>query len=342
MNQSNRWTLLHTQLHRVLRQRQLLPKCSKVLLAFSGGQDSFCLLRLLIDLQPKWEWELALVHGDHRWPADTAENAKHVVRIAHQYQLSLFARRAPTVLKTEEAGRRWRYQILTEIAQEQDYTRVVTAHTASDRAETLLYNLIRGSGTDGLQALSWQRPLSAQVQLVRPLLDITRTQTGEFCTQQQLPVWEDGMNQSLAYRRNRIRLGVLPYLKTHFNPQVETTLAHTAEILQAEVAFLEREAQRLLVESVPHQPPTLSPAHSPTCLGYIHRQKLKSAPTAIQRRALRQFLQNTLSLSANFQQVEKVLALVTAPNSSRTDPLTKTWVAAVIDPWIVICPASLT
>ncbi|WP_299485838.1 tRNA lysidine(34) synthetase TilS [Acaryochloris sp. IP29b_bin.137] len=340
MRQSERWTPLHTQLHQVLRQRQFLPPHSKVLLAFSGGQDSFCLLQLLIDLQPKWGWDLALAHGDHGWPSDAAENAQYVVQIADQYQLPLFARRAPTELRSEAAGRRWRYQILTEIAEKQGCSIVVTAHTASDRAETLLYNLIRGSGTDGLQALSWQRPLSAQVHLVRPLLAATRAQTGEFCAQRQLPIWEDGMNQELAYRRNRIRLGVLPYLKTHFNPQVETALAHTAEILQAEVAFLESETQRLLAESIPHQPPVLSSAPSPPCLGYINRRKLQSAPTAIQRRALRQFLQNTLSLSANFQQVEKVSALITAPNRSRTDPLTKTWVAAVLDPWIVICPAA--
>lgn len=341
MSQSEHWTPLHTQLHQLLRQRQLLPKHSKILLAFSGGQDSFCLLQLLIDLQSRWNWDLALAHGDHRWPPDAAENAKHVTHIADQYQLALFARRSPTELRSEEAGRRWRYQILTEIAEQRGYPLVVTAHTASDRAETLLYNLIRGSGTDGLQALSWKRPLSAQVQLVRPLLEATRTQTGEFCAQRQLPIWEDGMNQTLAYRRNRIRLAVLPYLKTYFNPQVETALAHTAEILQAEVAFLADETQRLLMEAVPKQPPPLSEIHLHACLGYINRKKLNAAPTALQRRALRQFLQNTLSLAANFQQVEKVLALVTAPNRSRTDPLTKAWIAEVIDPWIVICPASL-
>lgn len=330
------WTPLHAHLHRILRQRQLLPSQQKVLIAVSGGQDSFCLLQLLVDLNPKWGWDLALAHGDHRWPLDSNANAQHVIHLAHQYQLPSFLRQAPTALKSEAAGRHWRYQMLTEIAEQEDYPLVVTAHTASDRAETLLYNLMRGSGTDGLQALSWRRPLSERVQLVRPLLAVTRAQTGEFCQQRQLPIWQDAMNQELAYRRNRIRLEVLPHLKTHFNPKIETALAHTAEVLQADVAFLETEAQKLLAVAVPSHPPTLSTAESEHYLGYINRDYLQTAPIALQRRALRHFLRSTIDLSANFQQIEKVLALVTAPNRSRTDPLRKNWVAEVIKPWIVI------
>lgn len=336
MSHSVVWTPLHAQLHHTLRQRQLLPAQHKILLAISGGQDSFCLLQLLVDLQLKWRWQLALAHGDHCWPPDSGTNAEHVAQIAHDYQLPYFFRQAPTVLKSEAAGRHWRYQILTEIAEQQNYPLVVTAHTASDRAETLLYNLMRGSGTDGLQALSWQRPLSAQVQLVRPLLDVTRAQTSTFCEQRGLPLWQDAMNQELAYRRNRIRQEVLPYLQKHFNPQVETALAHTADILQADVAFLEAEAQQLLVAALPQQRPDLSSTHVPLWLGCINRDCLKSAPVALQRRALRQFLQQTLALSANFYQTEKVLALVTAPNRSRTDPLQQQWVAEVANPWIVI------
>lgn len=330
------WTPLHAQLHHTLKQRYLLPAQQKVLLAISGGQDSFCLLQLLTDLQPKWGWSLALAHGDHRWPPDSGANAEHVAQIADQYQLPLFSKQAPTALKSEAAGRDWRYQMLAEIAEQQDYSRVVTAHTASDRAETLLYNLIRGSGIDGLQALSWQRSLSAQVQLVRPLLEVTRAQTGEFCESRGLPLWKDAMNQELAYRRNRIRQEVLPYLKSHFNPQVETALAHTAEILQADVTFLQAETQQLLAVALPNQPPALPHASARSCLGYINRQCLQSAPISLQRRALRQFLHSTLDLTANFSQVEKVLSLVTAPNRSRTDPLTQRWVAEVTDPWIVI------
>ncbi len=328
------WTPIHTHLHHILKKRQLLPIQQRILVALSGGQDSFCLLQLLVDLQPKWGWKLAIAHGDHRWPLDSDVNAHHVTQIARQYQLPYFLRQATTELRSEAAGRQWRYQILTDIAQQEGYPLVVSAHTASDRAETLLYNLMRGSGTNGLQALSWQRPLSDRVQLVRPLLEVTRAQTGKFCQQRNLPIWQDAMNQDLAYRRNRIRLEVLPHLKTHFNPQVETTLAHTAEILQAEVDFLEAETQKLLTIALPSTPPVLSATEH--YWGYINRHALQSAPLALQRRALRHFLQQAIDVSANFQQIEKVMALVNAPNHSRTDPLKKQWVAEVIKPWIVI------
>ncbi|NJM68032.1 MAG: tRNA lysidine(34) synthetase TilS [Acaryochloris sp. RU_4_1] len=337
MSYSPIWTPLHDQLHRLLRQRFLLPRQQKVLLAISGGQDSLCLLQLLVDLQPKWQWTLALAHGDHRWPPDSGANAKHVTQIAAQYQLPLFLRQAPTVLKTEAAGRQWRYQMLAETAEEQGYPMVVTAHTASDRAETLLYNLMRGSGTDGLQALSWKRPLTAAVQLIRPLLEITRRQTGEFCQERGLPIWQDAMNQDLAYRRNRIRQVVLPYLQAHFNPQIETTLAHTAEILQAEVEFLDTETQRLLASAIPSQPQPIPQITSERLLGQVNRQCLKTAPLALQRRAIRHFLQMTLKRSPNYTQVEKVIALITAANRSRTDPFSKQWVAEVAEPWIIIC-----
>jgi tRNA(Ile)-lysidine synthase len=105
------------------------------------------------------------------------------------------------------------------IAQENHYNCIVTGHTASDRAETLLYNLIRGTGADGLQALTWRRLLSSGIVLVRPLLEVTRVQTGQFCQDMHLAVWEDSTNLDLNYARNRIRQDLLPYLQTHFNPK---------------------------------------------------------------------------------------------------------------------------
>lgn len=330
------WTPLQAQLHRRLRQTQLLPSQGRILLAISGGQDSVCLLQLLIDLQPKWGWQLALAHGDHRWPLDSQANADHVLKIAAQVQLPCYLRQASQPLKSEAAGRIWRYQILTEIAQQQGYAYVVTAHTASDRAETLLYNLLRGSGTEGLQALSWQRPLTSTIQLVRPLLEVTRPQTAAFCQARGLAVWQDAMNQDLDYRRNRLRQVVLPYLATHFNPQAELTLAHTAEILTAEADFLQQATAALLAQAIPDlvQPAAHIPADR--ILAQINRSCLQAAPLALQRRAVRQFLQMTLNSAPSYRQTEKVTALITAPRRARTDPLKGSWVAQVADPWIVI------
>ncbi len=335
MKPSGGWTLLHARFQRTLRQRQFLPNSQGILLGLSGGQDSMCLLKLLVDLQPKWGWKLAIAHCDHRWPEDSTDNAEYVANLVQQWQLPYFGRTAPSVIKGEAEGREWRYLEMTEIAKEHGYTSVVTAHTASDRTETLLYNLVRGSGADGLQALTWQRPLSNDVQLIRPLLEVTRAETGQFCQDLNLPVWHDQMNQDLHYRRNRIRQDILPYLREHFNPKVEATIAQTAELLQADVAYLEDSATALLAK-VMEKPLPSRLAQDPQVLAGLNRTLMQKAPLALQRRAIRQFLAMHLNISPNFAQVEKVLALITAPNRSRSDPLVAQIVAQVSIPWLYL------
>ncbi|NJR74850.1 MAG: tRNA lysidine(34) synthetase TilS [Scytonema sp. CRU_2_7] len=244
------WTPLHAKLHRTIRSRHLFERNQRLLVAVSGGQDSLCLIKLLLDLQPKWGWNLSIVHCDHRWRPDSQANANHVENLAKNWDLSFYLRTAHEPLKSEAAARNWRYQALSTIACENQFHCIITGHTASDRAETLLYNLIRGTGADGLQALTWQRLLDNGIVLVRPLLEMTRTQTGQFCQDFQLPVWEDSTNQDLKFARNRIRQQLLPYLQENFNLQVESALAQTAEILQAEVEYLEQAATELHEEAM--------------------------------------------------------------------------------------------
>ncbi len=330
------WTPLHHRLHRTLRHRQLLEGHRRILVAVSGGQDSLCLIKLLLDLQPKWGWHLGIGHCDHRWPKDVGI-AAHVEKIAETWAIPFHLKTAAMVTTSEGAARQWRYQVLREIAQEHGYQDIVTAHTKSDRAETLLYNLIRGTGADGLQALTWRRPLTKELQLVRPLLEVSRAETFQFCQNLQLPIWEDAYNQDLKYARNRIRNQLLPYLQNHFNPQVEQALAQTAELLRADVEYLENIAQQLRQQAMTgfseHQPSgDLSLAQSPT-LG-INRLVLREAPLALQRRVLRQFLQQALSIAPNFKQIEQLQFLITAPNRSRTSPFQKGIYAEVAGDWI--------
>jgi tRNA(Ile)-lysidine synthase len=292
-----------------------------VLVAVSGGQDSLCLLKLLLDLQPKWSWHLAIAHCDHRWQGDIG-NADFVHNLACSWNLPFYLQTATEVNPTEAGAREWRYQALSTIAQQNDFSCIVTGHTASDRAETLLYNLIRGSGADGLQALTWRRSLAPGVSLRRPLLTITRSETAQFCREMQLQIWDDPANQNLKYARNRIRQELLPYLSNHFNPQVEHALAQTAELLQAEVDYLEQAAAELVQKS-----------HHPDQPG-LNRSLLRLAPLALQRRAIRQWLQTKLPCSPNFEQIEKVVALLAAPNRSQTDPFPGGTIAHVEDNWI--------
>jgi tRNA(Ile)-lysidine synthase len=339
------WTPLHAKIHRTIRSRHLFERNQRLLVAVSGGQDSLCLIKLLLDLQSKWGWDLGIVHCDHRWRRDSQANAKHVENLAKSWDISFYLETAIEALDSEAAARNWRYQTLNAIAKKHNYNYIVTGHTASDRAETLLYNLMRGTGADGLQALTWQRPLSDNILLVRPLLEVTRTQTKDFCQNLQLPIWEDSTNEDLKYTRNRIRLELLPYLQENFNPKVESALAQTAELLQAEVEYLEQAADRLRSEAMRggvdewekrgvgevSKELLLSP---PFALK-LNRRVLQKAPLALQRRVMRYCLQQILPHSPSFEQIEKLTALITAPNRSQTDPFPGGAIAKVENDWII-------
>jgi tRNA(Ile)-lysidine synthase len=330
------WTNLHAKIHRTMRSRKLFERHQRLLVAVSGGQDSLCLIKLLLDLQPKWRWDLGIAHCDHRWRSDSEANAHHVKKLAQNWGVSFYLATADKPLNSEAVARHWRYEALTAIAENHNYQYIVTGHTASDRAETLLYNLMRGTGADGLQALTWQRKLTKDILLIRPLLEITRPQTQEFCQQFHLPVWEDSTNQDVKYARNRIRQELIPYLQTNFNPKVESALAQTAELLQAEVEYLEQAAHKLREEAM------LSPDKGGNGDELrLNRRVLQKEPLALQRRVMRQILQQILVDAPSFEHIEKLTALITAPNRSQTDPFPGGSIAQVDDHWICFTNPSL-
>ena len=328
------WTPLHAKIHRTIRSRHLFERNQRLLIAVSGGQDSLCLIKLLLDLQSKWGWNLGIAHCDHRWRSDSEANAHHVENLAKTWDISFYLETASEPINSEAAARDWRYQALSAIAQANNYQYIVTGHTASDRAETLLYNLIRGTGADGLQALTWQRPLTTGIMLVRPLLEITRTQTEQFCQEFKLPIWEDSTNQDLQYARNRIRQELIPYLQDNFNPQVESALAQTAEILQAEVEYLEKAAQQLREEVMVSDMGDEEDFPTPVVPLRLNRRVLQKAPLALQRRVMRQVLQQILTDAPSFEHIEKLTALIIAPNRSQTDPFPGGAIAQVEGDWI--------
>lgn len=317
------WTPLHSQLHQCLIDRQLLPLGANILVAVSGGQDSLCLGQLLRDLQSRWQWQLAVAHCDHGWTQDIGI-ADRVAQVTARWMLPFHCETTANLPETEAAAREWRYQSLIRIAQTTGSTYLITAHTQTDRAETLLYNLVRGAGADGLCAMSWQRQLTPEISLVRPLLEVNRAQTGEFCREYQLPVWEDAYNQNLKYARNRLRLEIIPQLAAEFNPQVESHLARTAELLRADVEYLESLARDWYQQALDEQGVKLD------------RAILKSISLSLQRRVIRQFLAQALGKMPTFSQIEDTIVLINAPNRTRTSTFSHGLAAEVSGKWIVV------
>ena len=224
------WTSWHDRLHRrLLMQPQLLPQGSSLLLAVSGGQDSIALLALLQDLAPLHGWGLSLWHGDHSWHDGSSRIAAELGSWCQQRQLPLQVDQATAgQVPNEATARQWRYAQLEQRAREAGAD-VVTGHTASDRAETVLLQLARGSDLAGLAALPSIRPLSPGGPcLRRPLLHLQRHDTLQICQDLTLPIWEDPSNKSPEFARNRIRQEVLPVLE-ELHPGCSQRISDLAE-----------------------------------------------------------------------------------------------------------------
>ncbi len=285
------WSPLHGRLHRQLRADPgLLPPGAPLLLAVSGGQDSMALTRLLLDLRRLHHWELHLWHGDHGWRAESARQAEELAAWARARGLAITVERANAADAgagggapagaTEAAARQWRYGRLARLAAALDCPRVVTGHTASDRAETLLLHLARGSHRRGLASLRPRRPLEpgSPRELVRPLLAFSREDTAALCARWALPVWHDRSNDSLRWSRNRVRRQVLPVLE-QLHPGASRRISALAARLQQE--------QEPLEELLPLALAQLRHPHEPQGLD---RRRLAALGPASQRQLLRHWL----------------------------------------------------
>jgi len=304
----HRWSPDHLRLHRLLLQQpQLLPAQASLLLAVSGGQDSMALLGLLLGLRRLHGWRLLLWHGDHGWRPEAAQQAAELAAWCQQQGLSLQTDRcAPSPgdveggtdsrgHRSETAARQWRYSCLEQQALAQGCSHVMTGHTASDRAETLLLHLARGSDRRGLASLRGQRPLGSQgLQVCRPLLGFGRDDTSRICAQLGMPVWLDRSNDDPRFSRNRIRHEVLPVLEA-LHPGAARRLSGTAERLQQSLEA-EHEWQRLALH-------WLSDGDNG-----LDRRRLMGLQPANQATALVRWLQQRGVTTLNARQITALLA----------------------------------
>nr|QXT44775.1 hypothetical protein RF62 [Nitellopsis obtusa] len=293
----NNFIHLIDRIDHILIERKLLLSKQKILIAVSGGQDSIFLLNLLFQLRFHWEWEIGIVNCDHMWNHLSKAASLYVSQLACQMNLNYYQCISPSFYRKEETARRWRYKLFQRIACLHDYKIIITAHTASDRVETLFYNLFKGSGLHGLHSLTWKRKIHKNtIHLVRPLLSTTRGELSQIFQQIKIPLCLDSTNLNLRIYRNRIRYQLLPYLRLFFNPNLDRSIAQFAEILHSESLFLE------ILTKILRNKIEITEKNQ----RILDVQFIRVIPFAIQRRIIKQFLENQSIYSFHFFHIEKV------------------------------------
>jgi len=220
-------------------QRFLTPG-RKVLAAVSGGPDSVCLAHWLSVQARKKGLTVTLVHVHHGLRGRAADaDARFVEKLGATLGLPVAVVRAPVRalaaargLGLEEAGRKARYRALGEKARRGRFTAVATGHQLDDQAETVLLHLLRGTSLEGLGGIPARRPLRPGVELIRPLLPLTRDEVRLYLANHGLASREDASNADPRFTRNWVRREVLPLLEKRA-PGVKERLAAIAAKVRA-------------------------------------------------------------------------------------------------------------
>jgi len=240
-------TVLQRIAQTIARHRMFEP-AQQVGVAVSGGADSVCLLYVLLELAPRWGLHLSVLHLDHGLRGEESrQDAEFVRRLADQLGLPLSLRETPVAQSPdnlEQAARQARLAFFRETISSGAVQRIATGHTRSDQAETVLFRFLRGSGTAGLAGI---RPVTSEG-IVRPLIEIERSEVQQFLLQRGIAWREDSTNRGLQFARNRIRHELLPQIAREWNPAIGETLANTADWALAEEAWWDAEIDRLAAE----------------------------------------------------------------------------------------------
>jgi tRNA(Ile)-lysidine synthase len=286
-------------LRREWRRLGLAQNGETVVIAVSGGADSVALLLALDELvkSGKLKLRIALAHLDHKlrgpasksdalWVAKLAKQLRHQITVG---SIDVRKRAAHESENLEQAARRIRYDFLARTAKSRKAGIVLTAHTMDDQAETVLLNLLRGSGADGLGGIEPVRSLldGKGLLLVRPLVSWARRQdTEKYCRKRGIEFRQDEMNLDESFARVRVRRQLLPLMEG-FNPRVIQGLTRTAELLREDTMALESAAARLL--ELASDSGHLSRNSKPGGTA-LRLDLLVMADPALRRRTLRQWL----------------------------------------------------
>jgi tRNA(Ile)-lysidine synthase len=230
------------------------PSSARVVLAVSGGADSVALLRGWLEARPSFCDELLVATFDHGLRKESADEARFVQELSSELGVPCVVGSPDRPIdarpdhSVESAARRARYAFLSQVALQQQRTSVVTAHTADDQMETVLFRVVRGTGLAGLAGIPSRREIAPGVDVVRPMLGIRRREIEDYLASLSQTFIVDPSNSELRFARNQLRQVVLPMLREQVHAGVDDALLRLAETARAEWASRETEVQAALAE----------------------------------------------------------------------------------------------
>jgi tRNA(Ile)-lysidine synthase len=267
----------------------------RVVLGLSGGADSVAMLHWLV----AGGLEVVTAHYHHAWHPDEARHAAFCDELARGAGLEFHRGEAPEdEPRTEDAARQARYAFLESVATETGCDAVVTAHTADDQAETVVMQVLRGTGMTGLGGMRGDTARGA-VRLLRPWLGVRRAAVRAYARGHGLAWCEDVLNADVRRRRAWVRAELMPRLEDAQGGAVVPSLCRLAAIAAAEDEFMAAETERARARAAAGRDPAR-----------LAVSALAAEPVALQRRVIRAWLLEEGVGEVGFEVVEQVRRLL--------------------------------
>mgnify|MGYP001027248120 FL=1 len=247
--------MLKEEVLKTIETYNLIEKNDKIIIGVSGGPDSICLLHVLYGLKEKLGIEIVVAHVNHMLRDVADLETEYVQSFCKKLGIECYVKKADILeisktqkKGTEEVGRQVRYDFFDEVAKKTNSNKIATAHNSNDRAETVILNILRGSGLSGLKGIE---PIRDN-KYIRPLINTDRQDIENYCNDNKLEPKYDKTNNENIYTRNKVRNTVIPYIKKEFNPNIIKTINRLSSLATEENEYLQaitkQEFENLLIE----------------------------------------------------------------------------------------------
>ncbi len=234
--------MLKEKVLNTILKNELTKYGDTIVIGVSGGPDSITLLHLLQSLKKELGIKIIVCHINHMLREEAIEDEEYVKEYCIKENIPYYIKRESVQevakkqkIGTEEAGRKIRYSFFEEIAKKYNANKIATAHTANDNAETVLLNILRGTGVFGLRGID---PIRNE-RYIHPLIECTRKEIEEYCVENNLEAKIDKTNAQNIYTRNKVRNSLIPYIEKEFNPNIIQGINRLANIAREETKYIE-------------------------------------------------------------------------------------------------------